>query len=75
MEPVEHALWLLKRQTELEAQLGKPGGIRITEERELFAVRARLQQYPEAVKAILTAASTLHRPVDTLSPDDVLRTA
>lgn len=71
--PVENALWLIKRQTELETALRSPGGIRITEERELFAVRLRLAQYPEAIKAIAAASATLHRPVDALSTADVLQ--
>jgi hypothetical protein len=46
------------------------GGIRVTEERELYAVRAKLERYPQAVAAILQMASNLHRPVDTLFSAD-----
>lgn len=73
MEPLNEALDLLKRQAELEAGLRQPGGIRITEERELYALRDRLQRYPHAVAAILQTAHSLNRPVDTLQPQDVRR--
>jgi hypothetical protein len=71
MEPITEALTLLKRQSELERGLRQAGGIRVTEERELYAVRERLQRYPQAVAAILQMASNLHRPVDTLSSADL----
>jgi hypothetical protein len=71
MEPINEALELLKRQAELETGLRHAGGIRVTEERELYALRERLQRYPQAVTAILQAARNLHRPVDTLQPHDV----
>lgn len=74
METIHEALAMMRRQTELENGLRQPGGIRVTEERELYALRQRLQRYPEAVTAILQAASNLHRPVDALSADDVRRT-
>ncbi len=70
-EPIDHALALLKRQASLEAGLRQLGGIRVTEERELYAVRDQLRRYPEAVAAILQAASNLHRTVDALHVDDV----
>ncbi len=71
MEPLTEALRLLRRQAELEVAMRKPGGIRVTEERELFQLQARLQKYPAAVCAILEAAHRLHRPVDTLSVADI----
>jgi hypothetical protein len=49
IEPLDRALALLKRQAALEAGLRQPGGIRITEERELYALREQLQRYPQAV--------------------------
>jgi hypothetical protein len=67
MEPINEALELLKRQAELENGLRQAGGIRVMEERELYALRERLQRYPQAVAAILQMASNLYRPVDTLS--------
>ena len=40
MDPINEALELLKRQAELEVGLRQAGGIRVAEERELFAARA-----------------------------------
>jgi hypothetical protein len=71
MEPLSEALRLLQRQAELEARMRNPGGIRVNEERELFQVRARLENYPTAVRAVLEAAHRLHRPVDALSIQDI----
>ncbi len=71
MEPITEVLELLKRQAELENGLRQPGGLRVTEEREIYALRERLQRYPQAVTAILQAARSLNRPVDTLRPQDV----
>lgn len=73
MEPLHEALRLIKRQAELEIAMRQPGGIRVTEEREIYALRERLQRYPQAVTAILQAARTLNRPVDTLQLHDVQR--
>jgi len=73
MEPITEVLELLKRQAELESGLRQPGGLRVTEEQEIYALRERLQRYPQAVFAILQAARTLNRPVDTLQPQDVRR--
>lgn len=71
MEPVTEALQLLKRQSELEAAMREPGGVRITEERELYQVRARLSRFPHAARAILEAACSLERPVAELTDSDV----
>jgi hypothetical protein len=73
VEPLHEALRLIKRQAELEITMRQPGGIRVTEEREIYALRERLQRYPQAVTAILQAARTLNRPVDTLQLHDVQR--
>lgn len=73
MEPIAEVLQLLKRQAELESGLRQPGGIRVTEEREIYALRERLQRYPQAVTAILQAARSLNRPVDALQLHDVQR--
>jgi hypothetical protein len=40
-------------------------------QRKLYALRKRLQRYPQAVTAILQTAGSLNRPVDTLQPQDV----
>jgi len=73
MEPLHEALRLIKRQTELESAMRRPGGIRVTEERELFQLRGALAQFPAAVTAIMEAASRMRRPVDTISAEDVER--
>ena len=71
MDNIQQALELLKRQAELESGLRQPGGLRVTSERELYALRERLQRYPEAVNAILQRARNLNRPVDALSANDL----
>jgi hypothetical protein len=71
VDPITTALDLLKRQAELETGLRQPGRARTTEERELYALRERLQRYPQAVTAILETARNLNRQVDTLQPQDV----
>jgi hypothetical protein len=71
VEPLHEALRLIKRQAELEIAMRRPGGIRITEERELLQLRDALTQYPAAVSAIMEAASRMRRPVDTISAEDV----
>jgi hypothetical protein len=70
MEPLHEALRLLKRKAELEEQMRRMG-VRVADERELFALRARLETFPVAVRAVLEAAKHLHRPVDALSPADI----
>jgi hypothetical protein len=62
MEPIQHALLLLKRQSELENAMRRPGGIRVTEERELYQLREALSRFPAAVTAILEAALRMRRP-------------
>ena len=71
MDNIQQALELLKRQAELESGLRQPGGLRVTSEHELYALRERLQRYPEAVNAILQRARNLNRPVDALTPNDL----
>jgi hypothetical protein len=71
MEPLSEALRLLRRQSELEEAMRRPGGIRVTEERELYQLKDCLQKYPAAVRAILEASQRLHRPLDSLSLLDV----
>jgi hypothetical protein len=69
--PLHEALRLIKRQTELENAMRRPGGIRVVEERELFQLRHALIQYPAAVAAIIEAAARMRRPVDTISFNDI----
>jgi hypothetical protein len=39
---------LLERQVEIREAMRRPGGIRITVERELFAIGEKLKKYPAA---------------------------
>jgi len=71
MEPLTEALRLLRRQAVLEDAMRSRGGVRVTEERELYELRERLKRFPGAVTAILEASRTLNRPVDALSVTDV----
>ena len=71
MEPLSEALQLLRRQATLEEAMRSRGGVRVLEERELYALRARLTRFPESVRAILETSSRLHRPVDSLSISDI----
>jgi hypothetical protein len=71
METIAEALRLLKRQLEIQNDLRGARGSRVLEERELYLIRHRLSQYPEAVQIIAMAAAELHRPIDTLSARDV----
>jgi hypothetical protein len=71
METVNEALVLLKRQAELEAAMKQPGGIRISEEQELHLVRRRLENFPEASRAVIEAAHALRRPVSEVSAQEV----
>lgn len=41
---------LLERQDEIREAMRRPGGIRITVERELFAIGERLKKYPAALR-------------------------
>ena len=75
MEPLTEALRLLQRQAELEARMRNPGGICVNEERELFRLQAYLAQIPAATRAVLEASTCLHRPVDTLSINEIERIA
>ncbi len=50
MEPLSEALRLLRRQSELEDAMRRPGGIRVTEERELYQLKDNPQKYPAAVR-------------------------
>jgi hypothetical protein len=44
VEPLHEALRPIKRQAELENAMRRPGGIRVTEERELHQLRDALQR-------------------------------
>jgi len=71
MQTVTQALELLKRQSELEAAMQQPGGVRVTEEQELHLVRRHLQELPEASQAVIGAAHALRRLVTDVTADEV----
>jgi hypothetical protein len=50
MESVNELLKLFMRQAELERAMKQPGGVRITEERELNSVKEKLARVPDAAK-------------------------
>jgi hypothetical protein len=50
MKSVNELLRLFMRQAELERAMRQPGGARVTEERELRAVRQRLAEFPEDMR-------------------------
>jgi len=52
MESVNELLKLFMRQAQLERAMKQPGGARVTEERELHAVRRKLASFPEAVQRV-----------------------
>jgi hypothetical protein len=71
VEPLTEAFRLLRRQSELEEATRRPGGIRVTEGREVYQLKDSLQKYPAAVRAIVDASKRLQRPVDALSFQDI----
>lgn len=42
---------LLARQSEIQRAMRRPGGIRITVERELYAIREQLKQFSQELRA------------------------
>jgi hypothetical protein len=52
MESVSELLKLFMRQAQLERAMKQPGGARVTEERELGAVRRRIAALPETMKRV-----------------------
>jgi hypothetical protein len=71
MDPLSEALRLRRRLSELKEAMRRPGGIRVTAERELYQRRDSLQKYRAAVRAILDASNRLHRPLRALSSQDI----
>ncbi|MGH8143830.1 MAG: hypothetical protein ACREU2_15090 [Steroidobacteraceae bacterium] len=47
---------LLQRHGEIQRAMRRPGGIRITVERELYAIREQLKNFPGALQAAAAAA-------------------
>jgi hypothetical protein len=59
MEPMSAELQqLLERQVEIREAMRRPGGIRITVERELVAIGEKLKKYPDSVR--VPAAELVH---------------
>lgn len=71
MEPVTTALRLLKRQAKIERRRRQPGGISILDERELFAIRERLEDFPAAVRAIAELSGARRQSLDQIRVEDV----
>jgi hypothetical protein len=71
MDTITEALALMKRKVELESTLSQSGAVYVTEERELLALRYRLEKYPEAIQAVAQAAHALRRPIAELNASDV----
>ena len=69
MEPVSEALRLLKRQADLQRRQG----ISIIAEREIYAIQARLEHFPAAVRAIVELSGAKHQSVDQIRVEDVER--
>lgn len=73
MDSIAEALRLLKRQAEIERQRRQPGGITIIEERELFAIRYRLEDFPAGVRAIAELSGARHQSLDQIRIEDLER--
>ena len=69
MEPVSEALRLLKRQADLQRRQG----ISILAEREIYAIQARLEHFPAAVRAIVELSGAKHQSGDQIRVEDVER--
>ena len=62
MEPQFELQQLLRRHNEIRHAMRQPGGVRVTEERELYAIAERLKDYPAAQTALQSnPAHALHR--------------
>ena len=55
MKSVNELLELFTRQAELETAMRQRGGARVTDEKELQAVKAKLASVPDAVRAAAQA--------------------
>jgi hypothetical protein len=52
MQPQPQLQRLLQRHGEIQRAMRRPGGIRITVERELYAIREELKNFPGALQAL-----------------------
>jgi hypothetical protein len=73
MHSLDETLRLLKRQSQLEKAIRRPGGIRIIEERELVLLRSALEKVPIEVATIMDTAAKMRKPLDNMSPEDLER--
>jgi len=62
MEPQLEMQRLLRRHHEIRHAMRQPGGVRVTMERELYAIVERLKDFPAAHKALqMDSANTMLR--------------
>ena len=52
---------LLERQVEIREAMRRPGGIRVTVERELFAIGEKLKKYPVALRGSIAQSPAAMR--------------
>jgi hypothetical protein len=52
MEPQFEMQRLLRRHSEIRHAMRQPGGVRVTMERELYAIAERLKEFPAAQTAL-----------------------
>jgi hypothetical protein len=52
---------LIERQVEIREAMRRPGGIRVTVERELFAIGEKLKRYPATVRNPVVQSVTASR--------------
>ena len=57
MEPQFELQRLLLRHREIRHAMRQPGGVRVTMERELYAIAERLKEYPAAQRALQTESA------------------
>jgi hypothetical protein len=71
MENVAEIVALLRKQSQLEAQILNGNGTAIASEHELEATRRRLASHPQALNAVLQTARALGRRPDAVSVQEV----
>ena len=57
MEPQFEMQQLLLRHREIRHAMRQPGGVRVTMERELYAIAERLKDFPAAQRALQTESA------------------
>ena len=71
MDSIAETLRLLKRQTQLERRCRQTGRVSTLDERELFTIRARLEQFPAAIAAVAELASAKQKSLDEIRIEDI----